>query len=243
MPNRIKFAAVVHQVTEVSLLGTADFDYWRARLSPEQLEPIALDGQAQLLIIAAEAKFMGLRFRELSFSVLVRDTSGLTNLSGSYLIRAYNSRRSFAWVERTFFHTPYFCDDVLVESEPPTFGLGAPRPRVAAKLDYSCKNPNEVYDLHTWQGPIFLPSKSGTSVADSQLFFARLWKNRVEVPFDSNGDKFTLNDMSETPCAEFAESSFTPRTWVCGTEASHAKSKTYTRGKCPFFVPDVPIIS
>lgn len=243
MTSKIKIAALVHNVTEVSLLGTADLDYWRKRLEPEQLEPVAAEGKAQLLLIAAEAKFLGLRFRELSFSLLARDVSGLTNLSGSYLIRAYNSRRSFAWIERTFFHTPYYCDDVIVESEPPSFALGAPSRRLAAKLDYSSKNPNEVYELNTWQGPIFLPRSSGTTTAESKLFFARVWKGRVKIPFDQNGDKFFMNDASETPCAEWQASNFSPRTWVCGTEASHAKSKPYTRGKCPPFSPEIPFIS
>ena len=238
MKNHLKIAAVVHNVTEVSLLGTADLEYWRRRLEPEQLEPVAAEGQAQLQLIAAEAKFLGLRFRELSFSVLARDVSGLTNLSGSYLLRAYNSRRSFAWIERTFFHAPYFCDAVMVESEPPSFALGAPRSRLTAKLDYSSKNPNEVYDLNTWQGPVFLPSSSGTAAAESKLFFARVWKGRIEIPFDQNGDKFLMNDASESPCAEWQASNFLPRTWVCGTEASHAKSKTYARGKCPEFTPE-----
>jgi hypothetical protein len=243
MTSKIKIAALVHNVIEVSLLGTADLEYWRKKLEPEQLEPIPLNGTAQLLIMAANAKYMGLRFRELSFSVIARDTSGLTDLSGSYLIRAFNSRRSFAWVERTFFHTPYYCDDVTVESEPPSIGLGAPRQRLAAKLDYSSKNPNEVYDLNTWQGPVFIPRRSGTAVADSNVFFARVWNGRVEIPFDQNGDKFSINDASETPCVEFQASNFSPRTWFCGTEATHAKSKTYTRGKCPPYSPDIPFIS
>ncbi len=62
MPGKLKIAAVVHNVIEVSLLGTADLEYWRKWLKPEQLEPIPLEGQAQLQIIAADAKYMGLRF-------------------------------------------------------------------------------------------------------------------------------------------------------------------------------------
>jgi len=243
MPGKLKIAAVVHNVIEVSLLGTADLEYWQKQLEPEQLEPVAAQGQAQLSIIAAEAKFLGLRFRELSFSVLARDTSGQTDLSGSYLIRAFNSRRSFAWIERTFFHTPYHSGNVAVESEPPSFSLHLPGLSLGAKLEYSGKNPNEVYELNTWQGPVFLPKRAGTNSAESKLFFARLWNGRVEIPFDEHDDDFSLKDASETPCAEFAASNFSPRTWVCGTEASHAKSKTYTRGKCPAFSPDIPFSS
>jgi hypothetical protein len=79
MASQIKNAAVLHNVNEVSLLGAADLENWRRRLEPEQLEPVAHEGRAQLLIIAADAKFMGLRFRELSFSVFARDVSGPDN--------------------------------------------------------------------------------------------------------------------------------------------------------------------
>jgi hypothetical protein len=37
----------------------------------ENLLPADCDGQAKILIVAADSKFMGVRFRELSFSVLV----------------------------------------------------------------------------------------------------------------------------------------------------------------------------
>jgi hypothetical protein len=43
-----------------------------------------------------------LRFRELSFSVLVSCRAGVADQSGSYLIRAFNSRRRFAFCERAY---------------------------------------------------------------------------------------------------------------------------------------------
>jgi hypothetical protein len=238
MQNNIKNAAVVHNVNEVSLQGSADLDYWQQILKPEELEPVAKDGLAQVLLIAADARFLGLRFRELSFSVLARDVSGLTKLSGSYLIRAFNSRRLFAWIERTFFATPYYHGDVQVESEPPGFVLQLSGQRLAASLDFANRNPNVEYELSSWHGPVFLPRSHGTSIAESKLFFARLWNGRVEVPFDSGEDNFTLPDTSTPPFPELRASNFSPRLWICGATASHAKSKTYARGKCPAFSPE-----
>jgi hypothetical protein len=87
-------------------------------------------------------------------------------------------------------------------------------------------------------GPIFLPNTRGVAVAESNLFFARLWKGRIEVPFDSREDDFSLPDTNEPPFPELRDSNLSPRLWICGTAASHAKSKTYARGKCPAFSPE-----
>lgn len=36
----------------------------------ERLDPLPMDGKAQVMLVAIDARFMGLRFRELSVSVL-----------------------------------------------------------------------------------------------------------------------------------------------------------------------------
>jgi hypothetical protein len=63
-------------VREVSLLGSADLTFWKDQLLNEGLVPAEKDGKSQLLVVAAEMKFMGVRFRELSFSVLLRPPLG-----------------------------------------------------------------------------------------------------------------------------------------------------------------------
>src|SRR5690348_9916827 len=108
MNTSVKWAAQVAHVREVSLLGTADLAFWKDRLLKEDLQPAESDGQAQLLIIAANLKYMGIRFRELSFSVLVSRLEAGVQQDAAYLVRAFNSSRPFAFCERVFFSTPYY---------------------------------------------------------------------------------------------------------------------------------------
>src|SRR5262245_35602452 len=117
MTSTVKYVAQLAHVREVSLLGTADLAYWKDHLRPEDLVPAEVDGRAQILIIAADMKWMGIRFREVSFSVLV-------DPPGAYLVQAFNSSRMLAWCERTFFSTPYYHGDVRVSAAyPPSVEL------------------------------------------------------------------------------------------------------------------------
>src|SRR5262249_42901621 len=96
MSTPVKYVAELAHVREVSLLGTADLAFWTDRLRNEGLVPTERDGKAQVLIVAAEAKFLGLRFSELSLSVLVSQPREDSLRDGAYLAHAFNSRRFFA---------------------------------------------------------------------------------------------------------------------------------------------------
>lgn len=62
--SRIRWAARLDDVCEVSLWGTADLGYWQSRLAAESLTPRASNGRAQFLLVAAASKFLGVPFRE-----------------------------------------------------------------------------------------------------------------------------------------------------------------------------------
>src|SRR4029079_4652040 len=95
----ITFAADIQPVREVSLLGSAGLNFWKQRCENEGLTPIEREGKAQLLIIAAAMRFKRIRFRELSFSVLVRREQK----EAAFLVHAFNTVRFFAFVERSLF--------------------------------------------------------------------------------------------------------------------------------------------
>ncbi len=233
MARQIKNAAVVTDVVDVSLLGTADLSYWQYALKAEQLEPIEHEGNAQILIIAADAKYMGLRFRELSIAVFARDVSGLTNLSGSFLIRAFNSRRSFAWVERTIFKTPYYFGDISVQWETPLIQLKFPSVNFEVRSGQGVKMNSDRMQVLCWHGPVFLPSKPGTAAAKSKLFFAQVIGATEEFAFYPTCDVLTLPESAEHPFQVLRESGFRPTKWWVRPSAQHTKSKTYSRGDCP----------
>ena len=71
MTTRVKWAAKLDHVQEVSILGSADLGFWQQQLAGESLAPVNREGRAIVLIVSAEGRFLGVRFREVSVSVFV----------------------------------------------------------------------------------------------------------------------------------------------------------------------------
>src|ERR1700684_3828126 len=103
-PFPVKTAADV-AVREVTLLGAADIAYWADRLRPERLTPAEADGRAGVMLAAISSRFFGVRFRELSLSVLVRPPEVGDGRNAAFLVHAFNTSRFFAFCERVFFST------------------------------------------------------------------------------------------------------------------------------------------
>jgi len=85
-----RYDVEVSPVREVSLFATADWEFWRRRLEPEGVTPAAVDGRAELIIAGASARFKGIRFRELSFSVALCRTPGGPSRDALFMVRAFN---------------------------------------------------------------------------------------------------------------------------------------------------------
>ena len=104
--TNIRYIAEPQHVREVTLTGTTDLEFWTDYLKAEGLAPVRCGDDGQIVIVAAEMVYLGLRFTEVSFSV----RAVLTQSSGSEgmrLLHAFTSSRVFAWCERTIFATPY----------------------------------------------------------------------------------------------------------------------------------------
>jgi hypothetical protein len=222
-----KYHVVVAPVREVSLVASADAEYWSRRT----LE----DGRARLVVTGAEAKFLGKTFRELSISVFVSFQPGGAKRDGAYLLQAWNSVRFFAFVERTLFHTPYAGAEVLVDTVPPE-SVGVFRDKLP--LFSAMMGRSEVLAHRTpsrngpegWEGPIFLPdSNSGNSVSN-RLFFARLEGETAAYPFLTDVDALTIQPTEAVPVlAELVDSHFAGHEWLVRSAGTHAKSKTIRR--------------
>jgi hypothetical protein len=102
----VKFVAIVSPVREVSLLGTADLAFWADQLTANRLIQMALEGEARVMISASDAKYMGIRFCELSISIFCQRQYG-DQQEAVFLAQAFNTVRWFAWVERSMFSTRY----------------------------------------------------------------------------------------------------------------------------------------
>ncbi len=226
MSTAIKYVADLKHVREVSLLGTADLAFWEGRLREEGLAPAAQDGKAQLLVIAAAAKYLGLPFREVSFSVLVAG-----HAQAAFLVRAFNSSRLFAFCERAFFSTPYHPGDVRVSAAVPTsveVSAGGALFRAEMQADASAlaREPSRSGE-DGWQGPVFLPGGRG---GKGNLFFARLHGHTRAYPFLPSRDAVTVRPAPGAGALQaLVDSPFAGKEWVIREDAEHAKSKTYRR--------------
>ena len=237
MSTDIKWAAELAHVREVSLLGSADLAYWADRLRREELTPADHGGRAGVMIIAADAKFMGVRFREVSFSIVVRrEGAAAAGAQGAFLGHAWNSFRPFAFCERFFFSTPYSHGDVQVSAADPASVELCERGKIVFRAEMrpaAGGGPNREASSHGaggWDGPVYLPGKGAATGRRGRLFFARLAGDTVAYPFSAAADSVTLNPAraSDMPTA-LIDSHFTAEQWHVRADATHAKSKTYAR--------------
>jgi hypothetical protein len=231
MNTSIKWAAELAHVREVSLHGTADLAFWKDRLRTEDLLLAAKDGEAQLMIVAADSKYMGVRFRELSFSVLVYREENGRRQDGAYLVRAFNSCRFFAFCERVFFATPYYHGDVRVSASLPAAIHLVRKGEVffRAEMHTDPSGPSREPSRHGeegWEGPVFLPdSRRGKG-----LFFARIRGPTRAYPFLPGKDSVMIRPSPGSEVLQvLLDSHFVPKEWVVREDATHAKSKTYKK--------------
>lgn len=219
--SSVKFQADIEPVREVTLMGLADPAYWSQRLEPEQLTPAVLNNRAQLLIIAAEMKFKGIRFRELSISVLARSNQG----DGAFLLHAFNTVRFFAFVERNFFSAPYFHGDVQVSVQPPVLARGAIADGGAFAIEMAHEREPARVETAGWEGPVFLP---GATSAGRKYFIAKIWGRTRFFPFASS-DTILIKPSPRAPVLRsLLDSGFQATEWAIRDKARHAKSKTTT---------------
>jgi hypothetical protein len=235
MNTAVKWAAELAHVKEVSLLGAADLSFWKDWLKEEGIFPAESDGQAQLLVVAADSKFMGVRFRELSFSVLVASGQDGAWRDAAYLAGAFNSCRLFAFCERAFFSTPYRHGAVGVFASPPASISLAKSGEVVfrAQMEACASGPGRQPSRSQeegWEGPVFLPGNRRGRGRQGRLFFARLRGFTQAYPFLPGRDSVTINPLPDNEVLQaLVDSHFVAREWAVRTDATHAKSKTYKR--------------
>src|SRR6516165_620080 len=235
MNTSVKWAAELAHVREVSLLGTADLAFWKERLLKEELLPAESDGRAQLLFIAADSKFMGIRFRELSFCVAVsRPDEGIRH-DAAYLVRAFNSCRFFAFCERVFFSTPYYHDDVRVSASLPTSMHLVKKGEVVFAAEMGAdpsglgRAPSRCGD-DGWDGPVFLPPGRRGGGRQGKLFVARLRGYTRRYAFLPGTDSVAIRPPPDSEVLQaLMDSHFVAKEWIVREDATHAKSKTYKR--------------
>lgn len=234
--EKVKFVAEISPVREVALLGAADLAFWNERLAAERLCPAEADGKARVMISATDAKFKGIRFRELTVSIFCRPQEG-DQREGVYLAHAFNSVRWFAWVERTLFSTPYDHGALKVDVGLPALVQLTLDNTVILKFQMSTDSTSLGREPvrsgeESWVGPVFLPLGRRMGPNEGKWFLAKIGGHTLSYPFDPARDLATVFAVPTQPVVQWLnESRFSPQEWVVREAAHHAKSKTYPRSK------------
>jgi hypothetical protein len=232
MAEEIQFVADLSGVTEVTLLGRADLDYWGDRLRPHGLTPHPQDGAAQILVSAAQARFMGVPFREVSFSVLVSPGQERHRLQdASCLLRAFSSNRFFAFWERTFFKTPYTPARCEIRAHDP-IGIEVARGKAtlfSARMGGVDERPASHLEQDAWVGTVAILPAPGRADAAYKYFVAKLSGETTRYPFDGARDRLLVAADSGIPeLSQLGASGFAGEQWIVRASANHARSKTFT---------------
>ncbi len=225
-PQPVKYIAQLKEVRELALLGAAELSWWRDHLAAEELEPVEVDGQAQVLVTGLDSKWMGIGFRDLSVAVAARCQSGLV-AAGFFLARAFNASRFFAGFERWWFHLPYSRRAVRVElGTTASMRLGR-EPDVDLLAELGPREPSgepaQAQEMG-YTGPLFLP-KGRTK---RRWLMVRIHGRTSTFDFDANRDRFEIGSECADPIfAGLRASKFCGIQWHVRRSATHARSKTF----------------
>lgn len=225
--TNIRYVSEPKHVREVTLVGTSELGFWSDYLKSDGLAPERFGDCGQVVVVAAEMDYLGISFTEISFSVRVALPRS-SKSAGMRLLYAFSSSRIFAWCERTIFTTPYGHGECHVSVHgPPSMRLDAQGERVFSAEMSSVERPALRVGHESWEGPVFLPPRNAAN--ESRLFFGRLRGHTVVYPF-SRDDRFALEPSAGGGVLQpLADSGFDPQEWVVRADATHGKSKTYSR--------------
>ncbi len=254
MSASVPYVGRLEHVREVALHGTTELGYWKQRLADESLVCADLDGRARLSIVASDSRWLGMPFCELAIALHVSTTAFGRRRVGFFFLRAFQSSRSLAFCERTFFGTPYEHADVRVSAEIPAHvrltRKGKSVLRAEMRLDPSASTREPLRSAEeAFEGPVFLPSKRERERTDevprsavfepsiqpgrpSKLFFAALRGRTETYPFLEGVDALALEPTPELPVlGELVDARFRPLEWAIRRDAAHARSRTYDRAR------------
>lgn len=224
----VKFIAEIRNVKEVSLVADADLAFWQEQLSREGLFPYNCNGKAELIISATDITW-GLRTNELTIGLWICNHQAANSRDGLYLIQAFNSSRLFAWIERTFFHTPYIPGRIQVEDR----GLAKLQLSDSQGVILNIHMTENIVSSHasdeSWQGAIFLPRDRPHISRQSRFFVAKLGGYTQTYPYVPALNSLTIASRAQPVFQWLLESNMAGKEWRIRNNAIHARSKTFTR--------------
>ena len=226
------YTIVLEDVQEVCLLGRADLDYFTHLLAPEGLYPTVQEGHAVLMVCAVDAVYGGTRYREAPLTVFTAREAGGSDRSGAFLLRAYNTSRFFAWVERVRNHAPYYHARIprSYQHEHSFIQLICHgKPVLDAKMSGKASGapaPNSLFE-----GPLQFPialaprrtSQDPASAPSGEQMWARLEGPMRVYPFLPGEDTLRIGDASLDRFAALLQAShFEPIEWWLREKGKHS---------------------
>lgn len=217
----MKYAAVIDNVHEVTILGSAKLNFWREYLKNYYFYPFAENRKTVIIISAIKSKYKGIRFSELSVSLKISSVQNGKNNDGFYMLQAYNSNRFFTIVEQKYFKTPYIHGKIILNDIIP--------PKIKLIAEDITLLEIEMGDNKTLNGVkheqdefnILLPGNF-----EKNCFKANLEGQTFSFDFSSN-DKLLIHDNAGGVWNMLRESGFKPLIWKIRNNAIHRKSKTF----------------
>lgn len=229
-PTDIQYIATIRNVREVILLSSAASALWNSLPTPAGLNPILVSGRLSVMISATSARWMGLKFRELTISIACSQREAAETPHGYFLAQAFNSSALLAAMERRFFKTPYQKANIEIEADSNvTISLLEDEISLMASRK-NLDRTGSVNSQEIWQGPIYLPQKGDQMRQSSQLFYACLGGFTQSFAFDHERDVMHIGQSRNQAIFQLLnESEFNAAEWRLRNDAIHARSRTYQR--------------
>ena len=211
----VKYIAQLKGVRELGLFGAADLSWWTDHLGGEGLEPVAVDGSAQVLVTGLDARWLAWPFRDLSVAVAARRSG--EEETGLFFARAFNTSRFLVFFERRWFKLPYSRRAVRVElGESASMRLGEGGLLAEMGAREQSGEPKEM----GYTGPLFLPGR--------RWLMVNIFGLTSTFDFDADQDRFEVaSECADPVLAGLRASQFRGVSWHVRQSSTHARSKTF----------------
>lgn len=219
MDGDTRYATVVEPVLEITLICQGNVDPWQRLLTTEGFTLPPSQDKIEIILSAVEARYMGVKFRELSCSLRIDETQ-------AFLVHAYNSNSLFALAERAFFRTPYYHGDLRVNSHHIRL-TNQGKPLLEASLPETAPVSHSQEETNRWQ--IWFPSALRKQPTIPHYFNAKLegYTRYYQVP--ANPSVMLLGVGLPDNLKPLRESEIIIEKWLVRDRARHSKSQTLTR--------------
>lgn len=230
-PSPQPYTIVLEKVQEVCLLGRADLDYFTRLLAPEGLHPTVREGFAEVMMCAVDSVYGGTRYVEAPLSVFTSEVAGGAERSGAFLLRAYNTSRFFAWVERVRNHAPYYHAKIprgYHKAQSYLTLMYHGKSVLDARM--SGKSEGSLADVSVFEGPLQFPVSLAPRGSKGVQMWAKLEGELIRYPFVAGQDTMEIGAASIDSYAQILrDSHFEPQEWLLREVGRHSVTELMSR--------------